>query len=154
MDNPTGQIQSLIADNGNVRALVEVDVSQACPRCAAGKGCGAGLFTGSKRKRQVEVLVAEHLSLAAGDSVEISLGSENLLKAAVIVYGMPLAGAIAAAGLAYLLQLGDSAAAIAAVSGLIVGLLASRWRLNRAECIDSFVPYVEKRLHNANNPGF
>jgi sigma-E factor negative regulatory protein RseC len=148
MDNPTGKIQSLIASNGAVRAVVEVDVSKACPRCAAGKGCGAGLFTGSGRKRSVEAIVGEHLSLAEGDSVEISLASDNLLKAALIVYGMPLIGAIAAAGLAYLLQLGDSAAAVAAVLGLMSGLLAGRWLLSRDECLENFVPYVEKRLQS------
>ena len=146
MDNPTGKIQSLIASNGDVRAVVEVDVSAACPRCAAGKGCGAGLFTGSSRKRQVEAIVGEHLSLVEGDSVEIRLASENLLNAALIVYGIPLSGAMVAAGLAYLLRLGDSAAAVAAVVGLGSGLLIGRWYLSRGECIENFVPYVEKRL--------
>ena len=146
MDNPTGKIQSLIASDGAVRAVVEVDVSAACPRCAAGKGCGAGLFTGSNRKRRVEAIVGKHISLAEGDSVEISLASENLLNAALIVYGIPLFGAVTAAGLAYLLQLGDSAAAVAAVLGLGFGLLVGRWRLSRSECIENFVPYVEKRL--------
>ena len=148
MDNPTGKIQSLIASNGNVRAVVEVDVSKACPRCAAGKGCGAGLFTGSGRIRRVEAIVGEHISLAEGDSVELSLASDNLLQAALIVYGIPLFGAIAAAGLAYLLQLGDSAAAVAAVVGLFSGLLVGRWRLSRGECLENFVPYVEKRLQS------
>lgn len=148
MDNPTGKIQSLIDDNGDLRAVVEVDVSKACPRCAAGKGCGAGLFTGSSRKRRVEAVVGEHMSLAEGDSVEIRLASDNLLKAALIVYGMPLSGAIAAAALAYLLQMGDTAAALAAVGGLVSGLLVGRWRLSRGGCIESFVPYVEKRLQS------
>jgi positive regulator of sigma E activity len=148
MDNPSGKIQSLIASNGDLRAIVEVDVSKACPRCAAGKGCGAGLFTGSSRKRRVEAIVGEHLSLAEGDSVEISLAPDNLLKAALIVYGMPLFGAITAAGLAYLLQLGDSVAAVAALTGLAIGLLAGRWLLSRGECIENFVPYIEKRLQS------
>jgi positive regulator of sigma E activity len=148
MDNPTGTIQSLIVSNGNVRAVVEVDVSKACPRCAAGKGCGAGLFTGSSRKRHVEAIVGGHISVAEGDSVEISLASDKLLKAALIVYGMPLFGAIAAAGLAYLLQLGDSVAALAALTGLVFGLLVGRWRLGRGECLENFVPTIEKRLQS------
>jgi sigma-E factor negative regulatory protein RseC len=148
MENPTGTIQSLIVSNGNVRAVVEVDVSKACPRCAAGKGCGAGLFTGSSRIRRVEAIVGEHLSLAEGDSVELRLASDNLLKAALIVYGMPLFGAITAAGLAYLLQLGDSVAALAALTGLVIGLLIGRWLLSRGECLENFVPYVEKRLQS------
>ena len=146
MDNPTGKIQSLITGDGDLRAVVEVDVSAACPRCAAGKGCGAGLFTGSNRKRRVEAIVGDHISLAEGDSVEISLASEHLLNAALIVYGIPLSGAVTAAGLAYLVQLGDSVAALAALTGLLIGLFVGRWRLSRSECIENFVPYVEKRL--------
>jgi hypothetical protein len=57
-----------------------------------------------------------------------------------------LSGAVTAAGLAYLLQMGDSAAAVAAVLGLGFGLLIGRWQLRRGECIENFVPYVEKRL--------
>ena len=88
------------------------------------------------------------MSLAEGDSVELVLASDNLLKAALIVYGMPLFGAITAAGLAYLLQLGDSVAALAALTGLVIGLLIGRWLLSRGECLENFVPYVEKRLQS------
>ena len=70
MDNPTGKIQSLIASDGDLRAVVEVDVSAACPRCAAGKGCGAGLFTGSNRKRRVEAIVGDHIPPAIGATRE------------------------------------------------------------------------------------
>jgi sigma-E factor negative regulatory protein RseC len=152
MDNPTGKIHSLVADNDGVRAIVEVDVGQSCPRCAAGKGCGAGLFAGDNRMRRVEAMVSEHLTLAKGDDVEISLASSNLLVAALIVYGIPLFGAISAAAIAYLFQLGDAAAASAALLGLVAGLLVGRWSLSRKECLANFVPYIEKRL-NVQNPG-
>lgn len=151
MDNPTGKIESMTMVDGAMRAVVEVEAGSACPRCAAGKGCGAGLFMGNSRGRKVEAIVAPHLSVEQGDSVELSLASENLLRAALIVYGLPLSGAITAAGLAYLLRLGDSAAAVAAVLGLAIGLLLSRWRLRYGDCMESFVPYVEKRLQSPQN---
>ncbi len=151
MDNPTGIIQSLVTDANGTRAIVEVDVSTACPRCAAGKGCGAGLLVGSGRLRRVEAAFGADMVLVEGDSVEISLASSNLLQAALIVYGLPLLGAILAAGLAYVLALGDGAAAVAAIIGLSAGLLAGRWRLRRNACIDDFVPRVEKRLQRAQN---
>ena len=146
MSNPTGQIQDLIDTDDGVRAIIEVDVSQACPRCAAGKGCGAGLFTGTSGKRNVEAMVAEQLNLAKGDAVEIGLASQNLLKAALIVYGLPLVGALTTAGSAYLFGAADSVAAVAAITGLLLGLLVGRSYLAREGCIDEFVPYVEKRL--------
>ena len=61
---------------------------------------------------------------------------------------MPLSGAITAAGLAYVVQLGDSIAALAALAGLLIGLFVGRWFLSRGECLENFVPYVEKRLQS------
>jgi positive regulator of sigma E activity len=151
MDNPTGTIQSVVAENDGVRAIVSVDVAIACPRCAAGKGCGAGLFSGNGRTHTVEAVANQHMALGKGDFVELRLAPNNVLAASAIVYGIPLAGAIAAAGAAYFMQFGDSAAAVAAVSGLVAGLMISRWQLNRAGCIDKFVPHIEKRLQNADH---
>ena len=149
MSNPTGKVKSISADERGSRALVEVDVRAVCPRCAAGKGCGAGLFAGTDRTRTVEATVLHDLELYTGDSVELRLAPTNLLAAAGIVYGLPLFGAIVAAGLAYLLRLGDAAAAAAAITGLIVGLASSRRKLRQAECINDLVPTIEKKLRNA-----
>lgn len=149
MDNPTGIIQALITDSRGTRAIVDVDVSTACPRCAAGKGCGAGLLVGSSRLRQVEASFSASLELAEGDNVEIALTPNNLLQAALIVYGLPMLGAIVAAGFAYVMALGDAAAASAAIVGLLSGLVVSRWRLQHAACLGNFVPRVAKRLRGA-----
>jgi len=149
MDNPTGIIQALVTDAHGTRAIIHVDVSTACPRCAAGKGCGAGLLMGSNQIRRVEASFNASLELAEGDNVEIALTPKNLLQAALIVYGLPMIGAIVAAGVAYAMELGDAAAAGAAIVGLLGGLVVSRWRLQHAACLGSFVPRVEKRLRSA-----
>jgi len=127
-----------------MRAVVGIDVAAACPRCAAGKGCGAGLLADAGRQRQVEATVIEGLQLHEGDLVEVALAPDNLLRAALIVYGLPMAGAILAALLAYALSLGDVGAAAAALAGLTLGLLLGRWRLRREACLSRFVPVIEK----------
>lgn len=144
MDNPKGRVVSLVDSADGVRAIVNVDVAVACPRCAAGKGCGAGLLTGSGGDRQVEATIRSGLDIAENDVVEISLAPDNLLRAAVIVYGLPMFGAVAAAAIAYVLSLGDAAAAVAALSGLGLGLAVSRWRLRRTACLRRFIPSVER----------
>jgi len=146
MDNPQGRIQSLRGDESGMHAVVGIDVAAACPRCAAGKGCGAGLFTDTGRQRQVEATVRPGLQLAEGDLVEVTLAPDNLLRAALIVYGLPMAGAVVGAMLAYALSLGDVGAAVAALAGLVAGLLLGRWRLRRQDCLSRFVPTVDKRL--------
>lgn len=144
MDNPRGRVLSLVDSADGVRAIVAVNVASVCPRCAAGKGCGAGIFTAGRGDRQVEASVRSGLNVAVDDVVEISLAPDNLLQAAAIVYGLPMLGAIVAAAVAYTLSLGDAAAAIAALLGLGTGLGIGRWRLRETSCMERFVPTVER----------
>lgn len=137
---------SLVDSTDGARAIVDVEVATACPRCAAGRGCGAGLFANGGSSRQVEATIRAGLSIAADDLVEISLAPDNLLQAAIIVYGLPMLGAVAAAAIAYAFSLGDAAAAVAALLGLGCGLAIGRWRLRRTSCLRQFVPSVERRL--------
>ena len=146
MDNPTGRVLSLVDNADGARAIVDIEVAAACPRCAAGKGCGAGLISGSGSNRQVEASIGAGLHVAENDLVEIALAPDNLLRAAAIVYGLPMLGAVAAAALAYALSLGDAAAAVAALAGLSAGFAIGRWRLRRTSCLRRFVPSVQRRL--------
>ena len=143
MDNPTGRVVSLVDSRDGARAVVEVDVAAACPRCASGKGCGAGLLQAGGR-RQIEVAVPDGLDPHVDDRVEVSLAPRNLLQAAVKVYGFPLTGALVGAAFAYALSLGDTAAATAALLGLGTGLAAGRWRLRQGPCLQSFTPTIER----------
>lgn len=145
MQNPSGTIRSLIPEPDGYRAVIDIDVEVACPRCAAGKGCGAGLLSGSGRMRRIEASVRPELELGEGDRVVISLRTGELLGAATIVYGAPMLGGVAAATVAYGLGLGDAVAALAALSGLGAGLAAARWKLRKASCLRRYTPIVEKR---------
>ena len=146
MDNPKGKIQAFVSDEHGTRAIVSIDVVAVCPRCAAGKGCGAGLLASDDRIRQVEASMHPDMDLAEGDLVEIALAPSNLLRAALIVYGLPMLGAVVAATLAYIWTLGDASAAAAALLGLAVGIVLGRWRLRQEACLRDFVPSIEKRL--------
>jgi sigma-E factor negative regulatory protein RseC len=144
MKNPSGRVLSLVDSIDGVRAVVVVEVAAACPRCATGKGCGAGIFAVGGGDRQVEASVRSGLDIAVDDVVEISLAPDNILRAAAIVYGLPMLGAIVGAAIAYLLALGDAAAATAALLGLGAGLAIGRWRLRQTNCLHRFIPSVER----------
>lgn len=146
MDNPTGIIHSVESYAFGLRATVDVDAAAVCARCASGKGCGAGLMLGSGTVRRVEASVDPGITLAAGDQVELILATEKVLSATLIVYGLPLSGALIAAILAYVLGFDDAAAALAAIIGLAIGLLFARRQLRRKDCLQHFVPHVQKRL--------
>jgi len=132
--------------DGAASAVVDVDTAVTCPRCAAGKGCGAALLGADRGARQVEASIRPGLSVSEGDVVEIALAPDNLLQAAIIVYGLPLLGAVMAAAAAYGLSLGDAAAAAAVLAGLGLGVLAGRRRLQQTQCLQRFVPTVVRRV--------
>jgi len=146
MDDPKGKIIALVRDNDGMRAVVDVEAQEVCPRCAAGRGCGAGIFTGHQKTRRVEARVAPGLDLNEGDTVRIELAPSNVLRAAAIVYGLPLSGAAVAAASAYLAGLGDAGAAALAILGLFAGLYAGRRQLNRQACLAQFTPTVSARV--------
>lgn len=146
MDNPTGIVQAVLTDTDGRRAIVEVDAGVVCPRCAAGKGCGAGLLVNAGQAPRVEATVSADSVLRAGDRVELVLASDKLLRAALIGYGLPLLGALVAASIAGLLALGDLAAALAASAGLAFGVIVGRRWLRRGTCMQDFVPMVRHRL--------
>ena len=97
MDNPTGTVVGILHAAGGRRVTVEVDSAAVCGRCAAGKGCGAGLLMASGRSRHVEVAVGKRVELIVGDTVQLKLAPRSIVGAAMYAYGAPLFGAHAAA---------------------------------------------------------
>ena len=146
MENPQGTIVALIRDADGTRAIVDVDAAAVCARCASGRGCGAGILAGGASSRRLELPVDKDLELAEGDVVGIELAPRNVLRAALIVYGPPLAGAVCGAALAHLAALGDGAAAVMAIGGLSAGLVISRHRLRGDSCLARFTPTVTRRV--------
>ena len=140
MDSPVGKIVSLRQD----RATVAVERTAACPRCAAGKGCGAGLLSGSTRPAMLEVSLSPHLRLSEGDEVRLTLEPSHLLRASLLVYGLPLAGIVLMLVAGWLISrpLSDPEAVAYAIAGLTAGMLAGRWQLNRRDCLKQFVPKI------------
>ena len=146
MKDPQGTIVAIVRDSGGTRALVDVAAEAVCARCAAGRGCGAGILSRGPGNRCLEVPVDDDVELAAGDVVSISLAHGNVLRAALFVYGLPLAGAAAAALLAYLLDLGDGGAAALALGGLLAGAMISRYRLRAGSCLARFTPIISRQV--------
>jgi positive regulator of sigma E activity len=146
MDNPQGRILSIHRDDTPPHAVIEVAASIRCARCAAGKGCGAGILGGDEKLRRVDALIANDLDVGEGDQVAIELAPNNLLRASSIVYGLPLLGAVGGASGAWALGMGDLGAAIAALSGVGVGILSGRRHLQRTGCLRTFTPVVTARI--------
>ena len=142
MQNPQGRIVSVHSDY----AVVEVDTESVCERCASGKGCGAGLLGAGSGTQRISASVPDGLDVSDGDLVSIVLRPKDILRAALIVYGYPLAGAVLGAIAAAIAGFGDLAAAVAALSGIAAGFLSASRRLRHVRCLREFTPAVVERL--------
>ena len=145
MDRPKGRIIELDREAEPPRAVVEVVAALRCPRCAAGKGCGAGALDGDTSPRRIDALLPPGLELSLGDGVSLELAPEDLLRASMTAYGVPLLAMLLAAGGAYLAGLGDVETVAATVAGTLVGMAISRARLHRGDCLRRMTPRVAGR---------
>ncbi|MEL7186821.1 MAG: SoxR reducing system RseC family protein [Pseudomonadota bacterium] len=136
MNKSTGRVVSV---NGG-RATVKVAAEIVCPRCAAGKGCGAGLLGRGERNELIDVLVAPHAGIREGDTVDVMLESRSLLRASALVYGLPLVSAVVAAAIGWGLKLSETGTVVMALAGLAAGLCYARRRVRSESCLREFTP--------------
>jgi positive regulator of sigma E activity len=129
--------------------VVEVASAPRCPRCAAGKGCGAGLLDGESAPRHVNALLPGDLELHRGDRVWLELAPEDLLQAALTAYGTPLLAMLLAGGAAYFAGLDDLYAVVTTLLGAGIGIAVARVRLRRGGCLQRMMPRVAGRLSTA-----
>jgi len=146
MQNPQGQVVSVCRGASGPTAIVQVDKTAICERCESGKGCGAGLIGSSQVGRQVEALIASGLEVNDGDRVIVELEPQNLLRAAIVVYGYPLSGAVLMAVAGFAFGLGDVSGAVAALAGIGAGMLVARIQLRNRQCLRDFTPTVVATL--------
>ena len=130
---------------GDARASATVRVRSAsgCARCAAGRGCGAGLGGAEARFLDIELPLTKDIAgLRVGDNVTLDLEPGNLLLAAMLAYGVPLAGAAMLAALAHTMGASEPVAAGSALLGLVAGMLLSGYRSRQGVCLDRVSPRV------------
>lgn len=142
MESAFGRI---IALSGRT-ATVSVESPVACRRCAAGKGCGAGILVGADVNRQIQVKIPPGMVVSEGESIELVIGPRFLLRAAMLAYGLPLLAMIVTLSLAWMLigNPGDAIGVLLAAFGLVVGLVIGRRMLQQESICEQFLPSVGK----------
>ena len=129
-------------------ATVEVDSPVACQRCAAGRGCGAGILQANEHSREIRVRIPADLAVQKGDAIELTIGPKFLLRAAMLAYGLPLVGMVLFPGVAWLVigGIADIAGIALAVAGLAAGLVIGRNILGSESVCEQFVPAIGGRV--------
>lgn len=121
---------------------MDVRADTVCARCAAGKGCGAGLFGKRETIQRIEIALPESAAIRQGDSVKLVMRPRDLLVASTIVYGWPLTGGVLGAVLAWQLGSSDPIAASAALAGIGAGAWLARRRVQDTVCLQRFTPRI------------
>ena len=96
----------------------------------------------------MQVRVADGLELEAGDQVRLELPPDRLLRAAWLVYGLPLSATVLAVAVATaVLDPANEFAFVAfGVLGLAVGVFIGRRKLASHRCIWQFTPVACERI--------
>jgi sigma-E factor negative regulatory protein RseC len=141
MNDPSATVRDV--SPGRAEVIVE---RRACPRCATGRGCGAGLIAGKGSDIALTVPVADGLDVAPGDSVALSLERGLLSRGVLVLYGLPLSGLVGGAGIAALIGAGDAVAVVSITLGLVGGLAAGRRVARGDDCLSSLRPTATLRL--------
>ena len=155
----------MLTEHGTVVAMeancvwVETLRQSSCGSCNARAGCGHGMLNsalpGSSRGLVKALLPTDRsLQLDLHDTVEIALPEASFLRAAALLYVLPLLTTVAAAVLAdqfWVAEGGVQAAAdlrvvVAAALGLGGGVLALRVASRRAEASPALQPQVTGKV--------
>jgi sigma-E factor negative regulatory protein RseC len=126
-----------------------------CARCAEGRGCGGGVLGRLLCDRLHKVRAATgSVVVAPGDQVIIGLGEDVVMRAAAVVYLVPLLAALAGALATWRLGGGgDLAAVIGAGAGFVLGLGWARRYSGRHALDSSFQPVIVRRTDGAGCAG-
>lgn len=132
-------------------AWVQCESQAGCARCAAGEGCGGGLFAKLLRGRLQELPVVlpedREREPRAGEWLLIGLSTSAVQSASMLMYGLPLAGLLLGAIAASLLLNHDLFALLGAAGGMATGLLLARVYAARIAGAGDLQPVMLRILH-------
>jgi sigma-E factor negative regulatory protein RseC len=113
------------------RARVRIGGTSGCPRCDAGKGCGAGVFGKLLQRKPAIIELSNDIDARIGQGVIVGMSETVFLQMVTRLYAIPLIAGLAGAGLGHYLSVrmavdGAAADGIALLVGLMSGGAAIR----------------------------
>lgn len=123
-------------------AVLRCETPSSCGQCQSRSRCGATALNalGPQAAHQLEIAVAQPLQ--PNQRVEIGISEVTLLRAAFMVYMLPLFGVILAGGLAQWWLGSDIAATLGAIAGGGLGFLAARRMAKRDDAPSHHQPII------------
>lgn len=104
-------------------AVLEIERKTACGICGQTRGCGNSIWGKLFAHRSTAFKASNHINARAGQSVIVGINEQALLWSALLLYLLPLVTMMIASILVMQVYDADGMVMLAALSGLIVGLL-------------------------------
>lgn len=117
---------AVVRDCEGEQALVEVQRASACGGCSEQAGCGTGAIARHFGRRTARITVSNPIGARPGDSVVVGYEERAFLRAAALLYLLPITAFAVGAGLLSVLGGTEGWGVAGAVAGLAVGLGLSR----------------------------
>jgi sigma-E factor negative regulatory protein RseC len=122
----------VIRRDGN-RVELELLRGSACSHCELSQGCGTGAIGRLLRRRSRPLVIETDQDCLPGDEVQLLMPEASLVRASLLLYGLPLLGMLLAGLLATAVTEADWLVALAACGGLGAGLAAAAAAAARLE---------------------
>jgi len=120
MITETGKVVAVDGD----RAWVQTIRTSACQSCSARAGCGQRALASVSGGRANQVLVTNSSGARVGDEVLLGIDEQSLLRASLMVYGVPLLLMVAFSIAGYQWFGGSD---LSAIIGAVVGMASGFW---------------------------
>ena len=118
---------ALVTRRDGDRVELELQRSSACDHCELNQGCGTGALSRLLGRRSRPLVIQTDRDCKPGDRVLLELPESALVRASLLLYGLPLLGLVLGGLLAALLAVPEWLVVGIALLGLFVGFkFASR----------------------------
>ena len=126
---------ALVKSRDGKRVELELLRATACDHCELNKGCGTGALSRLIGRRPRPLVIDSEQECKPGDQVVLELPESALVRASLLLYGLPLSGLLLGGLLAAFLALPEWLVVAIALFGLFAGFkIAARFtqRLEQA----------------------
>jgi len=123
-------------------AIIQMQRQSTCSHCELSKGCGTGALGRLLGRRNKPLTISNKFNLKPGDRVVLGMPGKAILKASLLIYGLPLLGMMAGGLLAqWLIGKSETVTIILATTGFAAGLAYSAY-IARSRFLGQFNPVI------------
>ena len=131
------------------RVELELQRGSACAGCDLNQGCGTGALGRLLGRRSRPLVIETERKCDPGDEVLLVLPEASLVRASLLIYGLPLLGMLLAGLVAASAGVSELLVLLATVLGFVVGLRVAAFIAGRLEP-RAMAPYIsEVRLNSS-----